>query len=454
MSFRTRLSVLMGVFVLVLVTITSLAIFRVVDRNLHDQVDDFLKDRVTSVSARLDESRNDLFRGRRVRNPLGEALLDTRFDVISQVISPSGEVVFLVGEHEIPVDADDVGIANGAAPVFRDLTFSGHRHRVYVVPIRGGGALQLARDIDEIGEALANIRAWLVGVGAALVVLATIASWWLARLVTSPLQQLSRSANDIATTGALDTAIVESGATEVRSLAQSLNTMLRRIKDSFDRERQFVQDASHELRTPLTSLRVNTELLERPEIGEVERRQILGDIRSEVDALASISTELATLAVDQRHTEDLLDVGLADAVAVVVERVRRRTGRTLTFSSVDSVSGPVVVPLRLSQFERALGNLLDNAVKFSPAESTVDIRVEGHRVSVIDRGPGVSDDEKNKIFTRFYRSAATRAMPGSGLGLAIVEQFADDHDATVSVTDTPGGGATFQLQFSRGAEGN
>lgn len=444
----------MGGFVLVLVTITSLAIYRVVDRNLHAQVDDFLRDRVSAVSARLDESRNDLLRGLRVRDPLGEALLDTRFDVVSQVISTTGEVVFLIGEYDIPVTAEDVGIANGASPVFRDLEFSGHKHRVYVVPIRGGGALQLSRNIDELMDALQNIRSWLIGVGVALVVLATLASWWLARLVTSPLQLLSRSANNIATTGALDTAIAESGATEVRSLAQSLNTMLRRIKDSFDRERQFVQDASHELRTPLTSLRVNTELLERQEVSEAERSRILNDIRLEVDALTSISTELATLAIDQRTTENLLDVGLADAVSMVVDRVRRRTGRRIDLTHVDEDSGPVVVPLRLSQFERALGNLLDNAVKFSPGDSTINVRVDGRRISVIDQGPGVGDDEKAKIFTRFYRSAATRAMPGSGLGLAIVEQFAHDHDATVTVIDTPGGGATFQLQFSRGAEGN
>lgn len=452
MSFRTRLSLLMGAFVLVLVTITSLAIYRVVDRNIHQQVDEFLRDRVATVSARLNDQRQDLRRGTRLRNPLGEALFDTRFDVISQVISPTGEVLFLVGENDLPITQSDVAVATGANPEFRDTELDGRTYRIYVVPIQGGGALQLARDIEDISQALANTRAWLLGVGVALVALATIASWWVARLVTNPLRTLSRSANDIATSGSLETTITEDGAAEVRSLARSLNTMLQRIKESFDRERQFVQDASHELRTPLTSLRVNTELLERPEIGEVERGRILSDIRSEVDALTSISAELATLAVDQRNAEELLDIGLVDATSVVVERVERRTGRVITLETLSPASA--VVALRLSQFERALGNLLDNAAKFSPSSTAIDVRVSGTRVSVVDHGPGISDDEKRKIFTRFYRSPATRAMPGSGLGLAIVEQFARDHDATVLVTDTPGGGATLTLQFSRGAEGN
>ena len=454
MSFRTRLSLLMGIFVLLLVTITSLAIYRVVDRNLHEQVDDFLRDRVASVSARLNDQREDFRRGTRLRNPLGQALLDTRFDVVSQVIGRTGEVLFLVGENDLPVTPSDIRVATGANPEFRDLELGGRAYRIYVVPIQGGGALQLARDIDEISEALANTRAWLLAVGLILVALSTIASWWVARLVTNPLRVLSRSASYIATSGSLETTITEDGATEVRSLARSLNTMLRRIKESFDRERQFVQDASHELRTPLTSLRVNTELLERPEIGETERSRILSDIRSEVDALTSISGELATLAVDQRTTEELRNVGLEDATAVVVERVRRRTGRVINLDTGDHASPPTVVALRLSQFERALGNLLDNAVKFSPTSSAVDVRVSGASVSIVDHGPGISDDEKEKVFTRFYRSATTRALPGSGLGLAIVEQFARDHDATVTVTDTPGSGATFTLEFSRGAEGN
>lgn len=444
----------MGAFVLVLVTLTSLAIYRVVDTNLHAQVDTFLKDRVASVSARLTDARADLFLGRRVRNPLGQALVDTRFDVVSQVVDSAGQVVFLVGEHDIPVTSSDVSIANGASPEFRDVELAGHKHRVYVVPIQGGGALQLARDIDEISEGLENIRAWLLGVGLALVAIAALASWWLARLVTSPLRDLSQSANNIATTGSLDVAIRETGASEVRSLARSLNTMLQRIKESFDRERQFVQDASHELRTPLTSLRVNTELLERPEIAEPERARILDDIRTEVDSLTAISSELATLAVDQRQTEEALSVSLADVAAVTVERMRRRAGRTITFVVTTHTAEPVIVALRLSQFERALGNLLDNAVKFSPAATPIDVIIDNLTVSVVDHGPGISDAEKTKIFTRFYRSAATRAMPGSGLGLAIVDQFARDHDATIEVTDTPGGGATFTLRFSRGAEGN
>ena len=448
MSFRNRLALLLGVFVSVLITVTSLAIFRVVDRSLHSQVDSFLQDRVSSVSARLESSRDELFfGGRRFRDPLGEALLDTRFDVMSQVIDTSGRAVYTIGEFELPITGIDVEIAQGGAPKFRDVELAGVSHRMYVVPIEGGGALQLGREIEEISESLTRIRGWLIGVGAALVTLAILVSWLLARLVTAPLRQLSSAANEVATTGSLDISIHQSGASEVRSLAASLNTMLLRIRQSFERERQFVQDASHELRTPLTSLRVNTELLERPEINADEREKILSDIRAEVDSLTAISTELATLAVDQRAIEEPMDVDLADITEIVVDRVCRRTGRSLMVTNTTSMNESQIVAVRLSQFERALTNLLDNAVKFSPEVCQIEVNIDGKSVEVVDHGPGIDDTEKERVFTRFYRSHSTRSLPGSGLGLAIVKQFADDHDATVRVTDTPGGGATFQLRF-------
>jgi two-component system sensor histidine kinase MprB len=217
------------------------------------------------------------------------------------------------------------------------------------------------------------------------------------------------------------------------------------IRSSFERERRFVQDANHELRTPLTSLRANSELLQRVDLSPEDRKSILSDIRIEVDEITAISAELATLAVDQKPLETPVTVDLGDAVSVVVERVRKRSSRNVMLS-VESVP-PSLVGVRLAQFERAVSNLLDNAVKFSPPDTSVEVRVRDRSVWVVDHGPGVSDEDKSRVFTRFFRAEATRALPGSGLGLSIVKQFADDHAATIEVLDTPGGGATFVLRF-------
>ena len=447
MSFRTRLSLLMSTLVLVLVLLTSGLIYRAVDRSLNDQVDEFLLDRVSSIAARLEDSPRGLFDtpGRRFRNPLGDVLIDARFDVSSQVITSTGEVVFAIGQDDLPISKSDIAVATGESPKFHDVRVAGEPMRMYVVPIRGGGALQVARGTGEINETLRRVGLWLLSVGVALVILAAAVSWWLASRITAPLRSLAAAADDIAATGRLDNDVPEAGPREVASLAANFNRMMSTIRSSFERERRFVQDANHELRTPLTSLRANSELLQRDDLSPEDRKSILSDIRIEVDEITAISAELATLAVDQKPLETPLTVDLGDAVSVVVERVRKRSSRNVMLS-VESAS-PSLVSVRLAQFERAVSNLLDNAVKFSSSDTTIQVTVRDRSVWVVDHGPGVSDEDKSRVFTRFFRAEATRSLPGSGLGLSIVKQFADDHAATIEVLDTPGGGATFVLRF-------
>ena len=450
MSFRTRLSLILGCLVLLLVSTTSLAIYQTVRVNLDKQVDNFLIDRVNTVAQRLSGARElqSLGRRERFRFPLSEALLDARFDVESQVIDQSGEIILAIGESAIPVTSSDIAIANGAEAQMRSITLGQNDFRLYVVPLRGGGAIQIARNVDESTTILYRIRNGLVTLSAALVALAAGAGWWIARAITKPLQTLSVTANDVATTGLLEVSVPERGATELRSLAISFNAMLTKIRSSVTRERQFIQDASHELRTPLTSLRANSELLERPELTNDERGAILRDMRAEVDALTAISSELSTLATDQRYSEAAISINLSDATEVVVERMRRRSKRNINFANLPSDShANNIIQVRHAQFERALTNIIDNALKFSPDDTSVEVQV-GHRsVTVIDHGPGITEKDRPNIFTRFFRADATRSMPGSGLGLAIVQQFAADHNGSVEVVDTPGGGATFHLRL-------
>jgi two-component system sensor histidine kinase MprB len=219
--------------------------------------------------------------------------------------------------------------------------------------------------------------------------------------------------------------------------------MLEALRGSVARQRQLVQDASHELRTPLTSLRANTELLERATLSEVDRSSILADMRAEVDELAVLSAELSALAIDQRKAEDPISVDLLEVANEVVARASRRTTVSITVHATSDS----VITARPHQLERALSNLVDNAVKFSAGTSAVEVHVGAKRVEVRDHGPGISDKDKPHVFDRFYRAVATRSMPGSGLGLAIVAQFVQDHDANAYVLDNAGGGAIVGIQF-------
>ena len=446
MSLRTRLLLTTSAIVFVIVGALSVGVSTIISRQLIHEVDNTLDARIGAIAETLHENQETSPNGPRMRNPLSDALMPTRFDTVTQVIDPAGTVIIALGEVDLPITQRVLDIANNPAGGSARFTTSiaGVKYRMLTIPLVNGGALQLAKDISEIEHAQQRIRMRLIATGLLGILVAAIAGWWVARRTAKPIQQLADAAEHIAVTQELNTTLDIHGDREIEQLAASFNTMLGALRLSSEQQKQLVQDASHELRTPLTSLRANTELLERDTLDVPTRDAILRDIRAEVDELTSLSSELAALASDQRLVEELTAVDLGEAANEVATRASRRTGRTVTVVLHDSQ----VATVRLGQLERALNNLVDNALKFCPVALPVEILVTNNRIDVVDHGPGISDADKPLVFDRFYRAAATRALPGSGLGLAIVKQFANDHDATVSVSDTPGSGATFTIAFA------
>lgn len=445
MSLRTRLIITTTAIVLIVVSSLSVGTFITVSRQLQREIDHTLDTRVQLISAQLQGNQQLGPFGMRQRNPLGDALLPTRFDTVTQVIDDDGEVVLGIGDIDLPIGSSDIDIANGTETgVHRSsVSIGGVPYRTLTVPVLGGGALQLAKDMSDIEAAKRGILRWIVSLGLLGILLSAGAGYILARRISRPIRQLAETAERIAVTRDLSPPLSVKGDSEVTTLAASFNTMLTALGTSMAQQRQLVQDASHELRTPLTSLRANTELLERPELDDATRVSILRDMRAEVDELALLSAELSALASDQRLTEIPELIELAETAEEVASRTRRRTGHTINIVAHE----PTQVLVRAAQFDRALSNLVDNALKFCPTAQPVEISIHHKRICVIDHGPGISDADKPLVFDRFYRASATRALPGSGLGLAIVAQFAADHDATTFVTDTPGGGATVGIQF-------
>ena len=445
MSIRTRLMLTTSAIVLVIVSVLSIGIYSTFSRQLVQQVDQTLSNRVVMIADSLRrESSRQVF-GRQ-RNPLNEALLPTRFDTVTQVVDTFGTVVIALGEVELPVNERTISIANSQrGGAFHDtITVDCDRYRMLTVPLVGGGALQIAKDINDLQRAQNAMRGWLLALGPVGIAIAALAGWWVARRTTRPIQQLASAAQDIARTRNLATTLTISGDREVTQLATSFNAMLHALHQSSDQQKQLVQDASHELRTPLTSLRANAELLQRDSLDEATKQAVLRDIAAEIDELTDLSSELTALASDQRLVEEIQPINLRDACDDIASRAMRRTGRTIEVTS----ENPATVMVRPTQFDRAIGNLVDNALKFCPTPDQIEININGSRVDVVDHGPGISDADKLHVFDRFFRATATRALPGSGLGLAIVQQFADDHGALVSVTDTAGGGATVSIVFA------
>jgi two-component system sensor histidine kinase MprB len=200
------------------------------------------------------------------------------------------------------------------------------------------------------------------------------------------------------------------------------------------------------MRTPLTSLHSNVELLRQIErLPEPERREVIGDVLDDVDELSTLLGELVELASDLTAAEPQEPVRLGDLARAVAARTERRTGRAV---QVDDTTAVDVVG-RPRQLERAISNLVDNAVKYSPSSAPIDIVVEATTVTVGDRGRGLGADDIGRIFDRFYRAVDVRTESGSGLGLSIVDEVVRSHGGSVLARNRVGGGAEVGFTLPR-----
>jgi two-component system sensor histidine kinase MprB len=208
-----------------------------------------------------------------------------------------------------------------------------------------------------------------------------------------------------------------------------------------------VADAGHELRTPLTSLRTNLDLLLQADaagggLDAAARSELLDDVRGQIEEMSTLVGDLVELARDEPLPPVVEQVDLAEVVDRAVARARRR-GSSLAF---DVDTEPWWVTGESASLERAVTNLLDNAVKWSPPEGTVRIRLNHGTLTVDDEGPGIAPGDRDQVFERFYRSEESRSMPGSGLGLSIVRQVIERHAGNVRVDETDSGGTRMVLQ--------
>lgn len=444
MNLRTRFVVITASLVFVLATAMSVGAYQIATSQLSAQVNESLNKRIETILGIVADpffSWQDAFG----RGPVNRAILQTETDSITQVVLPDGRVLGRPENPTLPVTTADRALLPGSTMVSKNtITINSHQFKVLTVAASDGTLIQVAKDNQIVVDAQRGMRIWLPLFAFLAVVISGAAGWLFARRISQPIESLAATAESIAVTQNLEETIDVKGNDEVSQLARSFNTMLAALRDSSDRQRRLIQDASHELRTPLTSLRANAELLERATLPDADRQAILADIKAEVDELTDLSTELNALATDQRSAEAPSQVDLADLAHEIATRASRRTTSPVTVH----ITEHHIVSARVQQLERALSNLVDNAIKFSNGSSEIEIHVGAQRVEVRDHGLGISDEDKTKVFDRFYRATATRSMPGSGLGLAIVAQFAEDNNAHTYVLDNAGGGTIVGLQFS------
>jgi two-component system sensor histidine kinase MprB len=439
-TLRNRLALAAAAGVLIVVGAVSVVLYFAYAASLHAQVDAGLVDvaqQATSIAQQIKHSVSD-------KGPAP--------DVGKPVTVGSVEIQLLTGPVWAgqptqfgALSSRDIAVANRTGtPYFTDVREDNDLFRVYTaaMPDTSVGALvRTARAADADAGALTNAGLLL----ATLTVAAAAATYFLARLsagrILRPIGRLTEAAEHVTATHDLSARLGTSGSDEVGRLGASFDAMLAELQESVTAQRQLVADASHELRTPLTSLTTNLDLLEDGDgLADPQAPGLVRAAREQAAELDTLINDLLDLARYDEKTAHRTLVRLDLITEDTVRRIQQRSPHALIDTDLQECS-VVVDP---GAVQHAIGNLIDNALAWSPLTQPVRVSVQDGHVSVTDHGPGIHADDLPHIFERFYRAPAARAHPGAGLGLAIVGSVVNANEGHIDVRTGPSG-STFTI---------
>ncbi|WP_329541005.1 sensor histidine kinase [Streptomyces sp. NBC_01358] len=370
-----------------------------------------------------------------------------------QLIDAQGTVCIAPDAAELPVTDADLAVVDHKQPgaLHTESDADGVKMRVFTYSVtasRGPGqprtdlGVSIARPMSEIDKPLTTLAWVLLLVSGIGVIGAGAAGLWVARSGLRPVDELTEAVEHVARTEDLTVRIPVEGEDEIARLSRSFNSMTASLATSRDRQAQLIADAGHELRTPLTSLRTNVELLARSDetgraIPPDDRRALMTSVKAQMTELASLIGDLQELArPDAADPGPLQVIALHDIARTALDRARLR-GPELT---ITAELAPWYVRAEPAALERAVVNVLDNAVKFSPHGGTIDVVLHRGELTVRDHGPGIPADELPHVFERFWRSPSARQLPGSGLGLSIVARTVQQAGGEIDLRPATGGG--------------
>jgi two-component system, OmpR family, sensor histidine kinase MprB len=489
MSFRRRISLVSAAAVAIAVVLGALLTYLLTSNQLHSQVDAQLRNRghaaprllrylspggkpqaIVSGGVPLGLALSGLASNQKGpsdggsrRPPVGRGATGNLFGNLppspnqvrgyQQVVAANGTIlVRSASELSLPVNGATRGLArDGGKAFFRDARVQGIHLRILAEPFGKGRAVQLAQPLTEVDSLLSRLRLILALLCVGGIALAALLGRLVAGATVLPLKRLTEATEHVTQTRDLSRRIESVGEDEIGRLAASFNAMLDALERSMSAldasvhaQRQLVADASHELRTPVTSLRTNIEILQQAEdMDRDERRRLLSDVVEQIEELTLLMNDLIDLARGEEVRAHSEDMRLDMVVSEVVARARRHAPGTPFLLELE----PTLLTGVPARVERAVSNLIDNAVKYSPPGEPVEIGLRGKELTVRDYGPGISEEDLPHIFDRFYRGAEARGRPGSGLGLAIVRQVAGQHGGSVTAERVPTGGTLMRLRL-------
>ncbi|OIK01109.1 sensor histidine kinase [Streptomyces colonosanans] len=462
LPLRSRLALLVAAAVAFGVAAVSVSCWFVVQGKLYEQVDGNLKN--TSQPVRAGGLATVLGNCTTTPSPQDDRGPQPR-TYYTQVITSGGDAcVYPNSAGLVHVTNSDIEIARNPTRgvLHNSIDSKGNPVRVLTTPLVSEGpagpqlyqdyALLVAYPLQDTKKTLSDLALILLVVSGLGVMGAGAVGLAVARAGLRPVDKLTEAVEHIARTEDLTTRIPvdEHSEDEIARLSRSFNSMTSSLASSRDLQQQLIADAGHELRTPLTSLRTNIELLTRSEetgrpLPAEDRKALLSSVKAQMTELASLIGDLQELSrpAKGQHAGKPQVLAWQEIVESALDRARLR-GPELT---ITTDLQPWYVRAEPSALERAVVNILDNAVKFSPDGGTIKVVLTEGVLTVRDHGPGIAAEELPYVFDRFWRSPSARALPGSGLGLSIVARTVQQAGGKVTLTPAEGGGTVATVRL-------
>lgn len=341
------------------------------------------------------------------------------------------------------------------------------RYEVTLVRDGPGAAITAARPVLTLREVedgvyarnTIRLRNWSILAVFGLAVASGAGGYVLSGMMLRPVRAITEAASQISASNLRRRINHQGPDDELKALADTFDSMIDRLEHSFEQQRRFVQDASHELRTPLAAIRTNIDVAEMDgEISPGEYRDLVETIKTQTARLTRLSEDLLLLSANeqegQRELEPVSLFAVGQEVAAQLGPLARARNVAIAVEGderVDAVADG-------DTLFRCVFNLVDNAIKYSGSGRLVTVRAEREaglaKVSVVDNGPGIPEDEQAHVFERFFRvdKGRSRQEGGTGLGLAIVQELVTNMGGTVALYSKPGEGSTFVIRLPLAAE--
>jgi two-component system, OmpR family, sensor kinase len=389
-----------------------------------------------------------------------------------QAIRIGGRVLIVDSRGHVLVDSDGsprgtsyasrpeiASALRGTTSPLRGTTSQGERHSnslnadllFTAVPIvdagHSTGAVRITQSVQAVHHQVRKDVLALLALGGAVLLLGLGLAWALAGSLSRPLRNLAATARRVSR-GDLRARAEPAGSSEQIELANAFNDMTERLVRTLDAQRDFVADASHQLRTPLTGLQLRLEAASM-KAADADLRRDLAAGEHETERLAKLLTNLLRLAQDGQRPA-AVPVGLGAAAGRASERWRdpaQLGGHEIEVAGAEEVE----VSAAAGDLDTILDHLIENALNYGAPDTPIRLEWgddrDGAFVAVLDRGPGLREDEIDRVFHRFYRGATTGSVSGTGLGLAIVESLARRWGARATLLNRPAGGTRAEVRF-------